>query len=112
MFKVNPDQSMELIRGDSAEFDIDLLVQGDEGQEPTEYVLQEGDVLTFTVKENTETSEVMLQKTGQHIEISPEDTHEWEYGDYVYDAELVFANGTTETVVEPNMFTVKEEVTF
>lgn len=110
MFKINPDNSMEIVRGDSAEFDVSLYVG--EGEQAEEYTLQEGDVVTFTVKTDTETEDVLLQKTGAHINILPEDTEGWPYGDYVFDVELKFANGGIDTVVKPNTFSVLEEVTF
>ena len=111
MFKIDPaENSMKLIRGDSAEFDIGVYIG--EGEQEQEYTLQEGDVLSFTVKEDTETEEALLQKTGTHVSILPEDTADWNYGEYVYDVELKFANGTTDTIIEPTTFSVLEEVTF
>lgn len=106
MFKINEDGTMEIIRGDSGEFEITLR-QGEE-----EYQLQEGDTLFFTVKKNTKTDEVLIQKTGKVIFIDPEDTEGLAYGSYYYDVEFDSAGGLVDTVIPPTKFIVKQEVTF
>lgn len=109
MFKINEDGTMEIIRGDSGEFEIKLY-RDEYGEE--EYQLQEGDTLFFTVKKNTKTEEVLIQKSGPLVMIDPEDTADLPYGKYKYDVEFTFASGYVDTVVPPTLFSVKEEVTF
>lgn len=112
MYKIDDDGTFEIIRGDSAEFDIYLPILDEEGQIIDEYTLQEGDVLLFTVKKNTKTKDIIMQKSGQHIEIVPSDTHNLSYGNYAYDVQLTYNNGFVDTVIPPTKFIVCEEVTF
>lgn len=111
MYKVNENGSIEMIRGDSAEFDIQVMTEDIDG-EPVEYVLQEGDILTFTVKKSTKSEETLIQKTGPHILILPEDTQELSYKTYKYDVQLTMADGFVDTIIPPTDFIIKEEVTW
>lgn len=107
MFRINEDNSMEIIRGDSGIFTIELI---DEQGEP--YELQPGDTVFFTVKENTKSDDALIQKNTFLVEIEPEDTEELEYGDYVYDIQFVYSTGFIDTIIPPTLFRIKEEVTF
>lgn len=108
MFKINANSSIELTRGDSAAFNISIKdADGDE------YTLQDGDELLFTIKKNVNTNEIILQKSGTHIEIQPEDTEGLSYGDYVYDVQLTIAeDGRVDTIITPSKFRIREEVTW
>lgn len=99
--------TITLTRGDYASFHIDI-----EDATGGEYTPQTGDVVTFTVKKNTKTEEVLIQKTGQDIEIEHEDTAELRYGTYAYDVQLTYANGHIDTFIGPADFVLTEEVTF
>jgi hypothetical protein len=151
MFKINDDNSIEIVRGDSADFDIYLptgdidyiivtnpsgspeenryyeimdnqyVLSEDDIVDPNktyytvqqeEYELQPGDTLLFTVKKNTKTDDVLIQKSGPHIEIGPSDTEGLKYGVYKYDVELTYASGFVDTVILPTDFKITEEVTF
>lgn len=151
MYIIHDDNSIEIVRGDSAEFDIYLptgeivytMVENPSGSPvengyyelvDTEYILSEdtevdpnktyyiaeeggytpqpGDTLFFTVKKDTKTDEILIQKEGQHVEILPEDTEGLKYGKYVYDVELTYASGFRDTVILPTEFKITEEVTF
>ncbi len=98
---------IKLTRGDYASFHINI-----KDASGAEYVLQDGDVVTFTVKKNTKTEDVLIQKTGQDVEIEHEDTAEMKYGTYVYDVQLTHANGRPDTFIGPSTFEITEEVTF
>lgn len=106
MFIINGN-TIEITRGDTGEFDIAL-----NNIDGTPYEPQEGDVITFTVKKGTQEKEILIQKTGQHIEIKPDDTKDLLYGTYKYDIQVTFANGKVCTVVTPSDFKIKDEVTF
>ena len=108
MFKIHDDNTMELIRGDSADFTISLV----DSETGDEYILQPGDTIVFTIKKNTKTDEVLVQKQGPNVTIAPEDTEGLKYGEYRYDVELTYASGFVDTVVPPTAFTIDEEVTF
>ena len=110
MYRVDEDGTIEMIRGDTAEFDITVTVE-EEGQ-IVPYILQEGDILTFTVKKSTKVEEVLIQKFGEHITINPDDTESLKYGGYKYDVQLTFANGKVDTIIPPHNFILNEEVTW
>lgn len=106
MFSIDGN-TISITRGDTGKFDIEL-----KNIDGTEYEPQEGDVVTFTVKKGTSEEEILIQKTGLSIEIEPADTAELTYGTYKYDIQVTFANGEVCTVITPNDFKVKDEVTF
>lgn len=151
MYIIHNDNSIEIVRGDSAEFDIYLptgeivytMVENPSGSpvengyyelvdaeyilsedtevdpnktyyiaEEGEYELEPGDTLLFTVKKNTKTDEILIQKSGKHIELLPDDTEGLKYGKYAYDVELTYASGFRDTVILPTEFKITEEVTF
>lgn len=107
MYNIDERKVISMIRGDTAEFDIELI--DDEGDV---YVLVPGDVITFTVKKNTSSSDVLIQKEGPHISIEPEDTSSLAYGSYKYDVQFTAANGSVDTVIPPTTFKILEEVTW
>lgn len=120
MFKINDDNTMAIIRGDSGGFDFTVKQKDSEG-EVTDYTLVTGDVVTFTVKKNTKETnhDALIQKIGYvidtskvHFDIDPEDTEDLKYGKYYYDIEFVRYDGYTDTLIPPTLFTIKEEVTF
>ena len=112
MYIIKEDNSIEMVRGDSADFDIYLPIRDEQGEIIGEYELQPGDVLLFTVKKNTNTDDIIFQKSGQHVEILPEDTETLPYGKYVYDVELTYASGFRDTVIRPKKLTLTDEATF
>lgn len=100
---------ISLTRGDSAVFNVDLI--NEHGQV---HHLSEGDLLIFTLKKSTRTKEIILQK---HIErnefkLSPDDTHELNFGYYVYDIQLIKVNGDIQTIVPPTSFEILQEVNY
>lgn len=110
MFKITDGAkgpTITLTRGDYVSFHIDIF--DDLGNT---YELQEGDVVTFTVKRNTKTDDALIQKNGVNIEILPEDTSDLRYGSYTYDVQLTPENGHVDTFIGPALFVVSEEVTF
>lgn len=98
-----------LTRGDSAIFTLSITEN-----DGNEYTPQDGDEITFTVKANTETRDILIQKDASSgkIEIQPEDTENLEYGSYVYDVQLKKADGYVDTIITPHEFKLEEEVTF
>ncbi len=96
------------IRGDTLVFKIALTKDG------KDYVLSDGDKLTFTVKKTTTDTDALISKdvTSGVITIDPSDTAKLDYGTYVYDVQLTTADGKVDTVVPPHQFILKDEVTF
>ena len=106
MFKIEG-TTIYLTRGDSAEFNINII-----GVDGNPYELQEGDLVEFTVKEDVYSSEVLIHKTGTNVVIEPSDTSELRYGTYVYDVQVTLSDGTVDTVIPPSEFSILSEVTF
>lgn len=100
---------ISLTRGDTLHLQITLT-----DQEGEVYTLQDGDALVFTVKKNTSSDVVLIQKNilNSDITISHEDTKNMSYGTYVYDVQLTQANGDVTTVIKPSKFIITEEVNF
>jgi len=109
VIKIN--NSIFIIRGDTRYFTIKLI---NPLTPTTEYVPQTGDVVTFTVKRNTDVSDIIFQKnfTDRELKIEPTDTKYLPYGSYVYDVQITFANGDINTVIPPSLFSVTGEVSF
>ncbi len=115
MFEIREDNNpksrgptIELTRGDSASFVIEVT---DYYGEP--YELQDGDTITFTVKKNTRTDDIVFQKVGTVVSIEHEDTKRCKYGTYVYDVQLSNdTSGNVDTFIGPANFIVSDEVTF
>lgn len=98
-----------LTRGDTLHLQITLT-----DQEGEVYTLQDGDTLVFTVKKNTSSDVVLIQKNilNSNITISHEDTKNMAYGTYMYDVQLTQANGDVTTVIKPSKFKITEEVNY
>lgn len=107
MFRIEND-NIYLTRGDTAGFSI-VLFDGIE-----EYEMQDGDTLTFTVRKNVYSPDILIQKvvTENEFAFSPRDTQGYPFGNYVYDVQLNFANGDINTVIPPSLFQIMEEVTY
>lgn len=111
MLEVDSNGIIQLTRGDTAKLSIDITNDVSE----TDYILQEDDVLRFTVKKSTSTKDISFQKVCQGdnlIHIEPGDTNELPYGGYVYDVELTRSNGDVYTVIPPTKFILLKEVTW
>lgn len=108
MLKVE-DNDIYLTRGDSAQFNIDIV--DDNGDV---YELEEGDKCEFTVKKRTSSEEVLIKKEiiDSTFKINPEDTSHLNFGDYIYDVQVTLANGDIYTIIIPSLFKVLEEVNF
>lgn len=102
---------ISITRGDTPSFNIALT-----DAEGFAYKLQDGDVLTFTVKASTKVTEpVLIQKqmtaeTGASFRLDESDTS-LAYGTYRYDVELRTATGDVLTVVKPDKLEITAEVT-
>lgn len=104
------DNMITLTRGDTAVFALDILDTNSEA-----YEMQPGDVAVWTLKKNTITKEIMLQKEfdadGQ-VKILPAETENFDYGTYFYDVQLTQASGVVQTIITPSPFYLTDETTF
>lgn len=96
-------------RGDSIY--LNITVYDENG---AEYELQEGDALYYSVKaklkdKNYAIPPKKLEKT--LLSILPEDTYDLDFGEYVYDVQLITANGRSSTIIKPSAFIIEPTVT-
>lgn len=82
------------------------------------YELQESDIVELTVRKNVRTDKV-IHKVAEHMEdgtalitIQPEDTEDLDFGEYVYDVQMTFSDGSVKTLVKPSKFFIGGEVTY
>lgn len=106
MFSIS-NNIISITRGDTGKFEIRIL-----DAYKNIYTLEEGDTILFTVKKDTETSDVLIQKNSLDIRIDPIDTQDLKYGIYKYDIQVTLANGEVHTIIPASDFIIKEEVTF
>lgn len=89
--------NIELTRGDSFLATVEMY-NDDERYEP-----QEGDVITFTAKKSYG-SAVAIQKnipaSSLLLKLDPEDTANLAVTSYVYDIDIVFADGRKDTFIK------------
>lgn len=108
---------MNMTRGDTYEFKFQRRNQNQE------VITQKPDKMYFTVKENDETEDFILQKRLDdntisydeethyyHITIEPKDTSGWQYGTYYYDIEII-TNNKTKTIKKGTL-SITSEITF
>lgn len=107
MLYIDTDNNIKLTRGDSAILTLTVTKDG------TAYDYS-NDLTQFTVKRNTVTEEIIIQKTftGNSIAITPNDTKNLYYSDLVYDVQLITPGGEVHTVIEPRNFEITQEVNF
>lgn len=105
MFSID-NNTIKITRGDTGRFSITLTNELD----GTVYTPSAYDKITFTVKKSVKDTNILIQKEGTTITISPEDTANLAFGKYVYDVQVVFSNGDVDTVVVPSTFQILSEV--
>ena len=101
------DNNIFLTRGDSAIIPLTITL----GDEEYDY---SNDYVQFTVKRNTVTETIIIQKTINNggFKILPSDTNELEYQAFQYDVQLIKPNGDVFTVIPPHDFVLMPEVNF
>lgn len=108
MLKIDDENNIYLTRGDYAAMDV--IMTHDDG---SEYTLQTGDSLVFTVRRIPGKGEIVIQKmvTAPLIELDTDDTKDLTFGDYKYDVYLINSlNERIDTFIADKVFTVGEEV--
>lgn len=105
MFKIEDDNRVVLTRGDTCAFDVEIKTDSGETYTPTET-----DVVTFTMKKDSKTSEVLICKYGTTIIFNPDDTRRLKYGNYLYDVTLTTAGGSVYTIIPPTEFILSDEI--
>ena len=103
---------ISITRGNTDNLTVTILSDG------VELLLNTGDIVYFTVKKSVHTDHITFQKiitdfiNGKiSINILSSDTKFLPFGEYVYDCQVVFSDGTIKTIVGPSEFIVTEGVT-
>lgn len=104
----NETDTMTIVKKDTASFDVAL----------ENYVLKEGDTVTFTVAKEVEQEQPAIQVIVREfnsgvarIRLTSADTN-IEAGDYKYDVQVNTADGRVDTIVGPAKFKVIGGVTY
>ena len=100
--------NISMIRGDDESITVTIA--------PTPFAA--GDTVYLTVREDAE-EPIVFQKVvttftdgAAIIPIDSADTEGKEFGDYVYDIQVTWANGKNKTIVPLSRFTLEEEATY
>ena len=108
--------AITLTRGDTFIAQIALSLNG----EP--YTPIEGDEIRFAVKHKTMTPTrsdysdeeplilVTIPNDTLILRLDPSDTKDLDFGDYVYDIQITFADGSVDTFITPTSFKLTPEV--
>lgn len=117
-FSISDDNEITLTRGDT--FKSIVTLRDKETKE--EYTPVEGDSIRFAVKSNKMNAKKTSYKDEEPLilkdipidtlllKLDPEDTKSLDFGDYVYDIEITFADGTVDTFITTKLFSLTPEV--
>lgn len=98
-----------LTRGDTFKATVAMIQPDGE-----EYKPQEGDTVRFAMKKRYSDASVLLEKQIPNdtllLCLDPEDTKDLNFGSYVYDVELTYANGDVDTFIDRATIELTEEV--
>lgn len=101
--------TISMTRGDT--FNATVAIYTSNG---TPYTPEEGDVVRFAAKTDYSDSEPVILKVIPNdtlqLHLDPADTKELEFGKYVYDIELTYANGDVDTFIAKKSLVLTEEV--
>ena len=117
-YSISESNEIVLTRGDTFRCTVTLheQVSGEE------YTPVQGDVLRFALKHNKMNSTGTSYKDEEPViiknipidtmllQLDPEDTKPLPFGDYVYDIEITFEDGTVDTFITTKKFTLTPEV--
>ena len=107
---------IEMTRGDTLRVTVGMTING----QP--YTPVTGDVVRFAVKnkrmtagnkEYYDTEPILLKNipiATMILELFPNDTKEFDFGEYVYDIQITFADGTVDTFITTSPFILTPEV--
>lgn len=109
MLEILENDDIRLTRGDTARLRFSLTNKVTKAP----YEVKSDDVITFTVKQDYESDEVLIEKKSvgvAEVHIKPEDTKPLPFGKYKYDVQLTTADGDNYTFIEKKTFHVDKEV--
>ena len=101
--------AIQMTRGDTLKALVGMKIQGGEEYRPVE-----GDVVRFAMKKKYSDEEELISKVIPNdtlmLHLEPQDTKELEFGKYVYDIQITYANGDVDTFIDRAVFELTEEV--
>lgn len=104
-------RSIYLTRGDTFRAPVEAILPDSE-TEP--YVPVDGDTIRFAMKQNYEDPKPLLVKDipidTMMLVLDPEDTKDLPFGKYVFDIQLTYASGDTDTFLPKGRLHLTEEV--
>lgn len=99
--------NIELVRGDTLKLTVGIKANGQT------YTPVAGDSLRFALKTSFTSPKVLILKPIPIetcvLHLQPSDTKKLDFGKYVYDIEITFANGDVDTFIQ-GQFDIKPEV--
>ena len=105
MFELTKHNKIKLTRGDTCYIEVEIIGN---------YVIQEGDILHFSVKKNVKDREQAVHvafPANTILVLNPTDTKDLEFGKYYYDVQLSTIDGEVFTLIGPCEFILMEEIT-
>lgn len=107
MFSING-KYVKLTRGDSFVADVSITRDG----EP--YIPESDDVITFSMKKSYYDEEDLITKQIDpeelQLSLEPSDTADLDFGEYVYDIDIVFPDGSKDTFIAEGILELTPEV--
>lgn len=111
MINIDGNKNITMTRGDTFACTIILKKNGET------YIPESGDVIRFAmakVYKGKAGYKLLIEKIIDNStllwKLDPEDTADLEYGKYVYDLQMTYADGTVETFADKKKLTLTEEV--
>jgi hypothetical protein len=114
-YSIKENGSITLTRGDTLEVVVKLYENSCDCEcDSDQFVLEEGSSCRFAVKEDYDSTEVLINKDipidTMLLKLDPSDTKNLEFGTYVYDIQVTLPNGDVDTVLPRKLFRLAEEV--
>ena len=107
MFSIDEKNNINLTRGDTCMFNIDLV-----DSEGTPYITHEGDTMRFAMAKNYGSNEILVNKdipvNTLLFKLDPSDTKSLGFGTYVYDIQYTDYEGNVFTIILGNITLTKE----
>lgn len=101
MLKIS-NNKITIYKGDSGSF-----AAGAYDETGTPYEMKAGDSLTFKVRADKDSEPIFTKPVSEgNVTITPEDTADMDYGEYIYDLVLTTEQGTVDTVIGRELFEV------
>lgn len=115
MTKING-TSISLTRGDSLRVQVSIMKDGElyspSGSDTIRFFMKRGTMNEFRTayKDQSPLIEKTIPTDTMLLALDPEDTQSLDFGEYVYDVQITFANSIVDTFINNAKFTILPEV--